>query len=139
MGNDKPATGTSLAGGDVIEVLADLWPVTFAVDPRARRPLKIGIDRDILAVADGAITPEELRAALCAYTGAKAYLKALREGAARISLDGVVAGSVSAPEAKHAQWLLERRIAKESARMRARGLAQRAQALKVGGNRCGGG
>ena len=123
MNETTPAKGTRLIGGDIIEVLADLWPAAFAVDPRARQPLKVGIDRDILAVADGAITLPELRAALCTYTAAKAYLKALHEGAPRIGLDGGPAGTVSAADAKHARWLLERRIANDLARVRARGLA----------------
>ena len=97
MTRRRPVKGMRLIGGDIIEVFADLWPAAF-VEPRARRPLKVGIDRDILAVADGAITPEELRVALCAYTAAKAYLKALREGAPRIGLDASTGRSVPAQQ-----------------------------------------
>jgi ProP effector len=100
--------------GDIIAVLVDLWPAAFSVEPRLRRPLKVGIDKDILAVADGAITLEELKVALGTYTGAKAYLKALHEGAARIGLDGKQEGQVSASDARHARWVIERKIARES-------------------------
>jgi ProP effector len=110
--------------GDILEVLADLWPAAFFVEPSRRRPLKAGIDRDVLTAADGAITREELKIALGSYTSAKAYLRALREGELRIGLDGEPAGQVSASDARHAQWVLEQRIAKESARVRARALAQ---------------
>jgi ProP effector len=109
--------------GDIMAVLADLWPAAFSVEPRLRRPLKIGIDKDILAVAGGAITPEELKVGLGSYTRAKGYLKASREGAPRIGLDGAQIGQVSANDARHARWLLDRKIARESARVRARGLA----------------
>jgi ProP effector len=113
---------------DIIEVLADLWPAAFAVEPGRRRPLKVGIDADILAAAGGAILPLELKIALGAYVNAKAYLRALREGELRIGLDGEPAGIVSAPEAAHARWRIERKIADESARVRWRGLAaERAQ------------
>jgi ProP effector len=111
------------SAGDILGVLADLWPAVFSIEPRLRRPLKVGIDKDILAAADGAIIPEELKVALGSYTGAKAYLKTLRDGAPRIGLDGKQEGQVSAGAARHARWLLEQRIAKGSARVRARGLA----------------
>jgi ProP effector len=118
--------------GDIMSVLADLWPATFFLEPRLRQPLKVGIDKDIRALAGEAITAEELKVGLGSYTGAKAYLKSLQEGAPRIGLDGTQEGQVSASDARHALWLLERKIARESAHVRARGLAaERAQSLKA--------
>ena len=117
------AKGTKERAGDIIEVLADLWPAAFAVEPRRRRPLKVGIDADILATADGAILQTELTIGLNSYVTAKGYLRAVREGDPRIGLDGEAAGVVSKQEAAHARWQLERKIAKELAQVRARGLA----------------
>jgi ProP effector len=117
------AKDTKERARDIIEVLADLWPATFAVEPGRRRPLKVGIDVDILAAAGGAILPLELKIALGAYVKAKTYLRALQEGKPRIGLDGQPAGVVSAQDAAHARWRIERKIAEESARVRGRGLA----------------
>jgi ProP effector len=124
------------SAGDIMAVLADLWPAAFSLEPRLRRPLKVGIDKDVLALAGGAITPEELKVALGSYTGAKAYLKTLQEGAPRIGLDGKQAGQVSANDARHAGWLLKQRIARESARVRARGLALNASAIRAKNPAC---
>jgi ProP effector len=127
------AKGTKERAGDIIEVLADLWPGAFAVEPRLRQPLKVSINADVLAAASGAITSAELIVALNSYVRAKAYLRALRVGTPRIGLDGIAAGVVTAQEAAHAEWLLERAIAKESARVRARAFAaQRALATERG-------
>jgi hypothetical protein len=62
--------------------LAERWPRAFAVYQYRRRPLKIGIDNDIAAAA-GAITTDELKAALRFYCGNIGYLLACREGAER--------------------------------------------------------
>jgi sRNA-binding protein len=40
----------------VIWMLFEKWPACLAMYERARRPLKIGIHRDILAALDGAMT-----------------------------------------------------------------------------------
>ena len=128
------AKGTKERAGDIIEVLADLWPAAFTVEPRLRQPLKVGIDADVLEAASGAITSAELTVALNSYVTAKGYLRAVREGAPRIGLDGEAAGVVSKQEAAHARWQLESKIAKESAQVRARGLAvERAQTLRTAG------
>ena len=44
----------------VIELLAETWPECFSIWEKRRRPLKIGIHRDVLAALDGAVTPVEL-------------------------------------------------------------------------------
>jgi sRNA-binding protein len=65
-----------------------------------RRPLKLGIHRDILAVLEGIVTVQELRSALRCYVGYPWYLHAaMTPGAVRIDLDGNPSGAVSAEEA----------------------------------------
>ena len=59
-------------------------------------PLKVGIGKEIAAATEGAVTPEELDAALRIYTGSKMYLKKLKEGAERVDLGGNPAGTVTA-------------------------------------------
>jgi ProP effector len=82
-----------------IAMLAETWPVCFSVYERRRRPLRLGIHRDILTALDGAVTSQELSRALRYYTGNTWYLRALVAGAARVGLAGNPAGTVSAEEA----------------------------------------
>ena len=72
------------------------------MDGSWRRPLKIGINRDLVA-ADTGISSTQLRQALGAYTSSPSDLRACCEGAARIGLDGQPAGSVSEEESEHAR------------------------------------
>ena len=114
-----------------IELLASTWPACFAVKFRDRKPLKIGIAKDVAAATEGAITPEELEAAFGLYTRQTGYLKALKEGAVRVDLDGNPAGTVTAEQAAMARRHIERIEARRSAQVRARGLAIEAAALKA--------
>src|SRR5690554_1732929 len=70
------------------------------------RPLKVGIHE---ALAEQEPWPEKLvRRALACYVNLPRYLKAVREGAERIDLDGQPAGQVDAKAAEHARKKLER-------------------------------
>ncbi|CAN7724807.1 ProQ/FINO family protein [Mesorhizobium amorphae] len=83
--------------------LSARWPAAF--NPKAPRPLKIGIHRDI-RVLDGELSDDELRRALLAYTKMARYLARLDAGAARIDLNGKPAGMVSDADAATAKALL---------------------------------
>jgi sRNA-binding protein len=54
MNETKKSRDTTVAA--VIALLAELFPECFSVYEGRRRPLKIGIHRDILAAVDGALT-----------------------------------------------------------------------------------
>jgi ProP effector len=114
-----------------IELLAAIWPNCFAVSFRDRKPLKVGVGKEIAALVEGAVTQEELDAALTLYTGSKPYLRAMTEGAARVDHDGNPAGTVSAEQAATARWRIKRIEARHSARVRARGLAIEEANLKA--------
>jgi ProP effector len=88
--------------GAVLELLAEKWPACFSIYEQRRRPLKVGIHVDIVAVLDGAVTPTELSRALKAYASNKVYRARLSVGATRIDLAGEPAGVVTAAEAEHA-------------------------------------
>ncbi|WP_246131581.1 ProQ/FINO family protein [Pistricoccus aurantiacus] len=76
------------------------------------RPLKIGIHEELLAREPW---PEKLvRRALACYVHLPRYLKAVREGAERVGLDGEAAGLVGAGEAEHARKKLEELRAKRN-------------------------
>jgi len=93
------------AGDETISKLAQLYPRAFFVFHQRRRPLKVGIHNDLVAV----LPVRVLRYALMHYTGNTAYLRALRTGAARIDLQGNAAGAVTADEAAKAQLRLATR------------------------------
>src|SRR5262249_14139054 len=107
-----------------ITLLAETFPKAFFVYQERRRPLKLGIHLDILAVLDGVITPAELHRALGFYCSNPSYLGHLRKGAWRIDLDGKPAGAVSDDEAAHAKIVL----AKIKTKGEARAVAAKAQA-----------
>ena len=73
----------------IVMRLAELFPQTFAVYEQRRRPLAVGIRAAISERVGDAITPDELNAALRAYTRNVGYQKALAQpGAMRIDCDG---------------------------------------------------
>jgi sRNA-binding protein len=86
--------------------LCTAFPKSFFVHEGRRRPLKLGIHRDILAALGAEIDPKELSVALRVYTAAVHYLGMQRTGAWRIDLHGNVAGTVTKEEAAIAQQRL---------------------------------
>lgn len=85
-----------------IAQLARLYPACFYEARRQRRPLKIGIRRD-LAALDLGIGRRELDSALAWYVNGIGYLQSLRVGAERIGLDGAPSGVVSQADESHAR------------------------------------
>ena len=114
-----------IATDAAIALLAETWPLCFAMYEVRRRPLKIGIRDDILAALNGAVTVDELSAALRRYTGNRHYLRALAfpAGAARVDLDGNPCGEVTKEQAAGAAALLASYAAKRRQRMAAEALA----------------
>jgi ProP effector len=107
-GTKKPRDTTVAA---VIALLAETFPRCFSVYEGRRRPLKIGIHKDILAAVDGALTLPELSKALRVHCANGAYLHSSREGAQRTDLDGNPAGIVTAEESQRAKARLAARKA----------------------------
>jgi ProP effector len=93
--------------------LAEAFPKAFFTYEARRKPLKVGIHDDIRAALGDAVA-NELRATLGYYCNNDAYLRQCATGAARIDLEGFLAGSVTAEQAEHAAELLRRRRAKRA-------------------------
>ena len=87
----------------VITVLAAKFPKCFAVPDTPRRPLKVGIEADLLAVLGGTIRRTELIRALAMYCSSEGYLEGVLTGAWRVDLEGKPASAVSADDEKHAK------------------------------------
>ena len=101
--NNKPSDQAA----QIIAALAERWPQCFTISKAERRPLKIGVARDIIAA--GGITRGDIGRALRSYTSVEGYLESCKAGAARIDLDGNVAGSVSEAHALRAEQSLAAR------------------------------
>jgi len=82
--------------------LAELYPACFYAARQQRRPLKIGIRRD-LTTLDLGIGRRELDSALAWYANGIGYLQSLRAGTDRIGLNGAPAGVVSEADEAHAR------------------------------------
>jgi sRNA-binding protein len=87
----------------VITALAARFPECFAVPDTSRRPVKVGIDADILAALSGTIRRTELIRALGMYCSSDGYLERLLTGAWRVDLEGKPAGVVTADDERHAK------------------------------------
>src|SRR5215475_5002632 len=87
----------------VITALAAKFPKCFAVPDTRRRPLKVGIDADILAALGGTIRRTELIRALAMYCSSDGYLERVLTGAWRVDLEGKPAGVVMADDERHAK------------------------------------
>src|SRR4029077_16911409 len=85
----------------VITVLAAKFPKCVAVPDARRRPLKVGIDADLLAALGGAIRRTELIRALAMYCSSEGYLEGVLTGAWRADVEGKPAGAVRADDEKH--------------------------------------
>lgn len=79
------------------------YPETFFDDPKARKPLKVGIHKDILADDDNQLASYQLTSALRWYTGALGYQLSIKAETDRIDLAGQPSGKVTAEDAKAAQ------------------------------------
>jgi ProP effector len=95
---------------EVIHILNAAFPACFAVYQQRRKPLKVGIKHDLVAVmaASGksVVTEAEIGRALAIYSGDVGYIRKLKKGRPRFDLDGNVAGEVSADEAERAKLRL---------------------------------
>ncbi len=92
---------------DARKVLVERYPKCFQTFGGPKLPLAVGIGATVLrAVTD--IHPHDLINALHDYVTGRSYLSALVAGAARVDLDGHVAGVVTAHNESHAKKMLAR-------------------------------
>src|SRR5207249_2551702 len=90
---------------ETLAILYARFPLTFALEGH-RRPLKIGIDRDLSNAATD-IAPRAIKEALRLYVGSQRYQRALVVGAERVDLAGAPTGIVSAEVAAKAKASIE--------------------------------
>lgn len=104
----KPATAVNL--------LIEKYPLCFFAREQNRKPIKLRIFHDLAGVMPEA----ELAMALRYYCGNMGYLRASKPGAARIDLEGDVAGEVSPEQAAHARQQVLKLVERQAARAKAK-------------------
>ena len=92
----------------VLAVLVARYPKCFTLAEADRRPLKVGIGGDVIA-HHPELKPSNIGQALAWYTRSRAYLERMVEGAERVDLGGVAAGTATAIEAADALVKLKAR------------------------------
>src|SRR5262249_62314408 len=102
MFSDEPSVDSD-KDDEIIALLAEGWPRCFMLAEDRRLPLKVGIFHDLKAALGGKVSPDHLSRALRTYCSAPDYQRHLKDGAARIDLDGQRAGTVTPSEAKWAR------------------------------------
>ena len=93
----------------LIVILTERFPKAFPANPKAIRPLKIGIDQDIRQACPE-MDEKLLRQVLGGHTHRLAYLKALARGGQRIALDGNPVEAISPEAIAQAQERLNSRL-----------------------------
>lgn len=122
-GNNKPKSKNRAANQAAVQLLMETYPQTFSRNNV--RPLKIGIQEDLLA--DDKVSKNKIKRALASYVRSLAYYRSLQAGAARIDLKGEPAGEVSEQEAEHARDKLKEANRQRREREQQRRAAQREQ------------
>lgn len=86
---------------ELLAILTAHFPAAFPPEPKAIRPLKVGIHQDIQAALPE-VDPKALRQALARHTRRLAYLRAVERGGERIDLDGTSVEPVTPEQQAHA-------------------------------------
>jgi ProP effector len=89
--------------------LLNRWPNCFKGYTRPKLPLKVGIDKDILA-ADPELDTEIVKLVLRIYVSHENYREVMIEGAGRVDLDGNPAGVVTKSQAEWSAMKLKRKV-----------------------------
>jgi sRNA-binding protein len=91
---------------EIIVMLCERFPHAFSL--KQRRPLKVGIHKDLLAALEDTIPRNELDGAMKYYVRGLSYLQSLVAGGQRIDLQGNEAGEISEADKQDAMHHLKR-------------------------------
>jgi ProP effector len=112
------------------QILCTAFPHAFFPKGSAKKPLKIGIFKDIRSLGHS-VTYRRLKAALHDYTSGPLYLKAMKEGEPRLDLDGYTAGFVTEEHAAHAAKQLAEINARKARKAKQRRPSKKDMHLKL--------
>ena len=113
---------------EIVALLSEQFPLCFTLSGEAK-PLKVGIFQDLVErLKDNPLLSKtQLRQALRVYTSSWRYLDAVKEGVARIDLDGTAGELIDAQQAEHAAKTLSESKAKAAEVRKAKIAEQRAK------------
>ncbi|WP_333797751.1 RNA chaperone ProQ [Rheinheimera sp.] len=126
---------------EIVALLSEQFPLCFTLTGEAK-PLKIGIFQDLVErLKDNPLLSKtQLRQALRVYTSSWRYLDAVKEGVARVDLDGTAGDLIDQQQAEHALKTLTESKAKAAevrkakiAEQKAKQQAQKPKAAAVAG------
>ncbi|HCU66092.1 MAG TPA: RNA chaperone ProQ [Rheinheimera sp.] len=126
---------------EIVALLSEQFPLCFTLTGEAK-PLKIGIFQDLVErLKDNQqLSKTQLRQALRVYTSSWRYLDAVKEGVARVDLDGTAGELIDQQQAEHALKTLTESKAKAAevrkakiAEQKAKQQAQKPKAAAVTG------
>jgi len=89
--------------GEVLRFLCSRFPKTFFAYQVKRRPLKLGIHRELETILGETVDRKLIHRTLRTYVSNYCYLRSQKIGAERIDLNGNPAGVVTAEEAENAK------------------------------------
>ncbi|WP_052738395.1 ProQ/FinO family protein [Robbsia andropogonis] len=82
------------------------FPLAFPKNPEPKKPLKLGISKDLAAQAETlSLTEPAILEAIKVWCQGSRYWAAMTNGAARVGLDGQPDGTVTPEQAGHARYL----------------------------------
>lgn len=113
---------------EIVALLSEQFPLCFTLTGEAK-PLKIGIFQDLVErLKDNPLlTKTQLRQALRVYTSSWRYLDAVKEGVARVDLDGAAGDLIDQQQAEHALKTLTESKAKAAEVRKAKAAEQKAK------------
>jgi ProP effector len=113
---------------EIVALLSEQFPLCFTLSGEAK-PLKVGIFQDLVErLKDNPLLSKtQLRQALRVYTSSWRYLDAVKEGVARIDLDGTAGELIDAQQAEHAAKTLSESKAKAAEVRKAKIAEQKAK------------
>lgn len=126
--NAQSRSKNRVANQAAVTLMCETYPKAF--DRENVRPLKIGIQEDILA--DEKVSKTKAKRALASYVRSPQYHKSLVAGAARVDLNGEPAGTVTEQEADHAQTMLKQMRERRNERIKQQRAEQKPPGRKAG-------
>lgn len=113
---------------EIVALLSEQFPLCFTLTGEAK-PLKVGIFQDLVErLKDNPLLSKtQLRQALRVYTSSWRYLDAVKEGVARVDLDGTAGELIDLQQAEHALKTLTESKAKAAEIRKAKIAEQKAK------------
>lgn len=112
-------TTSTLLAATTRKILHERFPACFAGKGKDKRPLAIGIHKQVFEAAPD-LSRRSIRLAIRDYVSGYKYLRNVRTGATRINLDGSLAGAVVSEHGDFSHKIARRMLRTKRAKKQAR-------------------